>query len=264
MSIRVFLAEDNEDLARLMAKRLAERSWSVVRAGTAEEATARLRGDRFDAVVLDYQLPDGTGLELLGVVRESSPSTPVLFLTAHGSEEVALQALGLGATDYMQKSGSMLDELPTRLAGLLDRSDDVREASRVVPVEAAHAHGHAAPRPRAGIDVEEARKVLTGFVHGDVLGAGVFDGAGAPIATLLPKELDPSVLGASLLQVHAQVGVVGRLNRLSPKGYVFAVETDLGTLACTTVGGRCLVAVLVKQGSSHARERLESLAERVR
>lgn len=260
MTVRVFLAEDHDDLASLVTKRLAARGWTVVRASTANEAASRLRGDRFDAVVLDYQFPDGTGLELLGVVREASPSTPVLFLTAHGSEDVALQALGLGATEYMQKSGDMLDELPLRLAGLLDRGDDMREASRVVAVQGPHV----ASRSRAGIESEDARRLLEGFVKHDVLGAGLFDGAGAPIAASFPKELDPSVLGASLLQVHAQVGVVGRLNHVTPRGYVFSVETELGILASTTVGGRALIAVLVKPGTTHARDRLDSLAERVR
>lgn len=260
MTVRVFLAEDNDDLARLVAKRLSAQQWTVVRASTADEAASRLRGDRFDAVVLDYKLPDGTGLDLLGVVREASPSTPVLFLTAHGSEDVALQALGLGATEYMQKTGAMLEELPLRLAELLEKGDDMREAARVVPVQAPHA----AARPRAGIEPEEARRLLDGFVKNDVLGAGLFDGAGTPIATLFPTALDPAVLGASLLQVHAQVGVVGRLNHVAPRGYLFSVETELGILACTTVGGRALVAVLVKPGTTHARDRLDALAERVR
>lgn len=259
MTTRVFLAEDHDDLAALIERKLATRDWRVERARTSAEASARLRGDRFDVVVLDYKLPDGDGLELLGVVRENSPQTPVLFLTAHGSEGVALRALGLGASDYMQKSVTMLDELPSRIDALLAREGEVREASRVVAVEAPPE-----PKPRAlGVDPGVAERLLAEFVHGDVLGAALFDGAGMPIAAILPPPLDPSVLGATLLQVHAQVGLLGRLNRVSPRAYTFLVETDAGTLACTTVGGRAVVAVLVRAGA-RASERLDALAARVR
>jgi CheY-like chemotaxis protein len=260
MSVRVFLAEDSDDLAHLVMKRLGERGWTVVRAATVDEAMARLRGDRFDAIVLDYKLPGGTGLDLLAIAREAAPSTPVLFLTAHGSEEVALEAIGLGATEYMQKSGTMLAELPARLVALLARGAGERAGSRLVTVQGAH--GSARARPV--IDPKEAQRILQVLVQGDVLGAGIFDGAGAPIAALLPHGMDPALLGSSLLQVHAQVGVLGRLHHLGPKGYLFRVDTDAGILACTTVGGRALVAVLVKTGTTHASERLEMLAERMR
>src|ERR1700737_1632281 len=119
-NIRVFLAEDSDDLAWLIERKLGARAgWTVSRARTAGEAASRLRGDRFDIVVLDYMLPDGTGLDLIPVVRGSAPQTPVLFLTAHGSEDVALRALGLGATDYMQKDGNLLEDIAPRLDALL-------------------------------------------------------------------------------------------------------------------------------------------------
>lgn len=269
--LRVFLAEDNDDLAALVTKRLAAQDWSVVRAKTADEAASRLRGDRFDAVVLDYQLPDGDGLHLLPIVREASPDTPVLFLTAHGSEDVALQALGLGATDYMQKSGTMLDELPRRIAGMLSRDMESKEGSRIVTVRESRpraASASAAPGPASSgappISQADARSLLESFVRSDVIGAALFDGAGASIAALLPAGIDATVLGASLLQIHAQVGIIGRLNHFAPRAYAFTMETEHGTLACTTVGGRALVAVLVKPGSTHVHDRLQSLAARVR
>lgn len=268
--LRVFLAEDNDDLAELVSKRLVAQDWSVIRAKTADEAASRLRGDHFDAVVLDYRFPDGDGLQLLPIVREASPDTPVLFLTAHGSEDVALQALGLGATDYMQKSGSMLEELPRRITEMLRRNVDDKDGARIVTVRTARARASPAgapPPPPPGapmLSQAEARALLEGFVGHDVIGAALFDGAGASIAALLPSGLDATVLGASLLQVHAQVGIIGRLNHLAPRSYTFTMEMEHGTLACTTVGGRALVAVLVKPGSTHVQDRLATLAGRVR
>lgn len=279
MAVRVFLAEDNDDLALLVSKKLESRKWTVTRASTASEATQRLRGDRFDAIILDYKLPDGTGLELLNVARQSSPETPILFLTAHGSEDVALQALGLGASDYMQKTGTMLEELPQRVAGLLDRERDARASATVsVSVKDAHADARQAKREtqrkvdRAGaadeafgvLTQDAAKKLVEEFVTGDILGAALFDGAGEPIAALLPRSLDARALGLALVQVHAQAVLMGRTTHLAPRSYTFTLETDEGTIAATGVPNKALIAVLVRPGSSHAPERLRTLAARVR
>lgn len=274
MTVRVFLAEDNDDLALLVSKKLESRKWSVTRASTATEATQRLRGDRFDAVILDYKLPDGTGLDLLSVVRQSSPETPILFLTAHGSEDVALQALGLGASDYMQKTGTMLEELPQRVAGLLDRERDTRAGATVsLSVKEAHPEAPRRAAKRKGSAAEDAFGVLTQdaakglveeFVKGDILGAALFDGAGEPIAALLPSSIEPRALGLALVQVHAQAVLMGRTTHLAPRSYTFTLETEEGIIAATGVPNKALIAVLVKPGSSHASERLRSLAARVR
>lgn len=258
---RVFLAEDNDDLARLVARRFAERKWTLVRASTAKEAAPRLRGDRFDAVILDYQLPDGTGLDLLGVVREAAPATPVLFLTAHGSEDIALRALGLGATDYMQKSGTLLDELPARVEQLLAREPDLRSASTVVTVPV---HEKADAVSREGLSPDEARRLVESFVKGDVIGAAFFDGAGESIAALMPESVDPKALGFALVQIHAQAVLMGRTTRLAPRAYAFTLDTDEGILAATGIAGRALVAVLVRPGSTRANDRLEALAGQLR
>lgn len=262
-ALRVFIAEDNDDLAHLMERSFASRAWRVVRARTSAEARERLHGDRFDLVVLDYLLPDGNGLDLLRVVRAETPATPVLFLTAHGSEDVALRALGLGASDYMQKSGAMLEELPQRAQALVEREADLKQAARVVAVQGPDARPDRARSERGAPDASTARALLEETVKGDILGAGIFDGSGAPIAAILPSGMDAAVLGASLFQVHAQVGVVGRLNRLAPLGYRFVMDVDGGTLAATSVSGRAIVVVLVK-GAQHAEERLAILAKRVR
>lgn len=264
---RILLAEDHDDLANLVTRKLtASRAWRVERAATKQEAIQRLRGDRFDAVVLDYLLPDGSGLELLGILRESSPETPVLFLTAHGSEDVALQAMGLGATDYMQKTGELLHELPDRLDALFAHAGEVGLAARASPMgTSVRVRAHTSESGGV-VGADEAAGVLKEMTRDDVLGAAVFDGSGRPIAALLPKSLDATVLGASLVQVHAQVGVVGRLNHFAPRAYRFVLETETGTLAASTIPGRAIVAVLVdkKGGLDAAASHLDALVARLR
>lgn len=265
MSVRLFLAEDNDDLAALVVRKLTALHWNVVRVSTAEEASARLRGDKFDAVILDYQFPDGNGLDLLGVVRESSPATPVLFLTAHGSEDIAMQALGLGASDYMQKSGTMLEDLPARVEGLLSRGGDIGRAATVIAVPVtAPSPAAAGDETRPMLTPEEAKAILQDHVTGDVLGAAFFDGAGHPIAALLPGELDARALGISLVQVHAQAVLTGRTTHLTPRRYLFTLETSEGTLAATGITGRALVAILVDGDSTRAAQKLDALTKRLR
>lgn len=263
MAVRVFLAEDNDDLAHLVRRRLEANAWHVTRARTASEAASALRGDRFDAIILDYKLPDGNGLELLNIARESAPATPVLFLTAHGSEDVAMRALTLGATDYMVKTGTMLEDLPIRVQTLLGKESDMRKAATVsVSVRDVE---HATPAADdEGLAAEVGAKVLETFVKGDVIGAALYDGSGHPIAALLPTSIDARSLGIALVQVHAQAVLMGRVVNLLPRGYAFTMETSEGTIAASAVPGRAIVAVLVKPESSHAGERLRDLAARVR
>jgi two-component system nitrogen regulation response regulator GlnG len=75
----------------------------VLTAGTVEEAWRRVEEDRPDVIVLDYQLPDGSGLDLFDRIRAADPKRPVIFLTAHGTTETAIEAMKRGAFDYLGK-----------------------------------------------------------------------------------------------------------------------------------------------------------------
>lgn len=261
---RVFLAEDNDDLADLITRRLQGRgAWRVTRERTMKDAAARLEGDRFDVVVLDYRLPDGTGLDLLRVVRTAAPETPVLFLTGHGSEDVALKALGMGASDYMQKDSGLFEELPRRLDALLERSGDIAAGARVVPVQGPGDDARAAVA--APLTPEAAREALHACRHPDVLGAAIFDGAGRILAAELPAGMDPTRLGAAAFQLHAEVGIVARLADLTPRRYEFQLEVDGALLFVTTAPGRAILALLLDpQKPGVARERVAELAQRLK
>ncbi|MEA3199180.1 MAG: two-component system, OmpR family, response regulator QseB [Thermoplasmata archaeon] len=267
-SIRVFVAEDSEDLAALVGRKLeGKMGWHVVRAASLDEAQRRLQGDRFDLAIIDYLLPDGTGLDLLPLLRATSPDTPVLFLTGHGSEDVAMKAMGLGATDYMQKDGHLLENLPARLDALLARAPDLATAARVVPVQEMHEpparhRAEAAPLP----DDEHLAQVLAQLVGRDVEGAAIFDGAGKPLAALLPEGVDATRLGAAVFTLHAEVGVFGRLAGVTPRAFSFVLEHEKGLVAAGTLAGRALLAVLVapQSGEGFARERLGDLAKRLK
>jgi diguanylate cyclase (GGDEF)-like protein len=110
-SLTVALVEDNPDHALLAAEALEERGHRVVHFQKPDEVVAACRTRRWDAMILDYVLPDHSGLELLQQIAELPDAPPVVMITASGSESVAVAALKKGASDYVVKTGRHGPEL---------------------------------------------------------------------------------------------------------------------------------------------------------
>jgi two-component system nitrogen regulation response regulator GlnG len=91
---------------------------TVLPARTVAEGRARA-ADRPDVIVLDIQLPDGSGLDLFRELHEADPKRPVIFITAHGTTETAIEAMKGGAFDYLVKPLDL-----DRLSALLGRAFD--------------------------------------------------------------------------------------------------------------------------------------------
>lgn len=91
--------------------------YAVNEAGDAHEAILVLTGSHFDLIFLDLQMPDRDGLDLLPEITRLTPDTPVLILTANGSVEKAIEALRLGARDYLLK--------PIEPGQIITRVDDI-------------------------------------------------------------------------------------------------------------------------------------------
>jgi two-component system nitrogen regulation response regulator GlnG len=89
----------------------------VSSAGTVEEGWRRVEEDRPDVIVLDLQLLDGSGLDLFDRIRADDPQRPVIFLTAHGTTETAIEAMKRGAFDYIGKPFEL-----EQMSGLLERA----------------------------------------------------------------------------------------------------------------------------------------------
>ncbi len=99
----LLVVDDEETFRRLTSKELARSGYQVETAGTLEEARGLLGRKHYHVVLLDLRLPDGSGLDLLGEIRESSPSTEVLMLTAYGTVQEAIRAMKEGAHDFLTK-----------------------------------------------------------------------------------------------------------------------------------------------------------------
>jgi CheY-like chemotaxis protein len=109
------LVVDDSGVDRALAKGLLEREpeWTVACAENGQEAIARIKQAPPDIVVTDLQMPGMDGLELVTTVRASHSDVPVILMTAHGSELLALEALERGAAGYVPKSQLVDMLLPT-------------------------------------------------------------------------------------------------------------------------------------------------------
>ena len=103
---RIFLLEDDEGLGRGIAMALASQECSVTLAQTRGQAESALKGS-FSLLILDINLPDGSGLELLKKLRQEGDHTPVILLTANDLELDEVAGLEAGADDYITKPFSL-------------------------------------------------------------------------------------------------------------------------------------------------------------
>jgi AraC family transcriptional regulator len=110
---RILVVEDDDALAEAITAALAH-DYQVRYAPTGSEAIAAICESSFDLVLLDHRLPDLLGTDLLKLIKRFFPSTTVVLMTGHGSEEVAVDALRGGARDYLRKP-FQLQELVTRV-----------------------------------------------------------------------------------------------------------------------------------------------------
>ena len=116
----IFLLEDDQTLGRGIVMALEAPGRTVTLAGTLQEGRAVLARERFDLLILDINLPDGSGLELLRQLRAAGNSTPVILLTANDLELDEVTGLEAGADDYITKPFS-LAVLRARVAAQLRR-----------------------------------------------------------------------------------------------------------------------------------------------
>ncbi|WP_343736221.1 winged helix-turn-helix domain-containing protein [Acidovorax sp.] len=123
MSARLLLLEDDPAIARTVAYALERDGLTVTHSLLVHDARQQLQRTRFDLLVLDVGLPDGSGLDLLRDVRHAPPTAalPVLMLSAHGEEIDRVLGLELGADDYLTKPFSPR-ELAARVKALLRRA----------------------------------------------------------------------------------------------------------------------------------------------
>ena len=102
----ILLADDEEKILKTLGRALRDDGHEVTTASNAREATRCLNERAFDLLVIDFLMPDRTGLDVIRDLAASTPDTErpaIVMMTAHGSIESAVEAMKLGACDYLQK-----------------------------------------------------------------------------------------------------------------------------------------------------------------
>ena len=122
--MRILIVEDEEKLIDILARSLRSDGYQVDGVRTAAEGFEYAKTYAYDLVILDLQLPDGTGTGLLKRLREQGRTMPALILTARGDLDSKVENFQAGADDYVTKPVAMA-ELGLRVQALLRRGSKI-------------------------------------------------------------------------------------------------------------------------------------------
>lgn len=134
MNVNILVIEDEPDIRRNLEYNLGREGFKASSVGSLDEANEKLKSKKFDLILLDLMLPDGSGLDLCKKIKSNSETeaTPVVILTAKDDEVDKVVGFELGADDYVTKPFSVR-ELILRVKAILKRSDT--KTKEVVEVE---------------------------------------------------------------------------------------------------------------------------------
>jgi DNA-binding NtrC family response regulator len=111
--IRILIVDDESDLRNLLNHVLTQAGYEVVEAPGGEEALNILQRETFDIALLDIQMPNINGIQVLKYLQKNSPSTKAIMLTGYAGLKNAMEAKQFGATDFINKPYNIEDILAT-------------------------------------------------------------------------------------------------------------------------------------------------------
>jgi DNA-binding NtrC family response regulator len=117
---RILIVDDEPRLGRVLVEMLEGAGHDVAHAAGGAAAIQRITSGQLDVVVSDLRMPDVDGMAVLREVRRLSPGTDVVLMTAHATAQNAVEAMKLGAVDYLIKPFAM-DEFRLRISHIVDR-----------------------------------------------------------------------------------------------------------------------------------------------
>lgn len=118
LKAKVLLVDDEEDFLKTLAERLEARGLKVSTATSGEEAVTDAKKNGYDLIVLDLSMPGIDGLETLKRIKLTQPEAEIIMLTGQGSIRTGIEAMKLGAEDYLQK--------PVNISVLMDKISEAR------------------------------------------------------------------------------------------------------------------------------------------
>ncbi|HEY40288.1 MAG TPA: response regulator [Dehalococcoidia bacterium] len=130
MPEKILITDDEHHVLEATMRRLKNRGYDVAGAESGKEALERIASEPYDLLLLDIKMPDISGLELLRQVKGINPEIMAIIVTGYGSVENAIEAMELGALDFVRKPAS-IDELTVAIEGALARGRLQKENTRL-------------------------------------------------------------------------------------------------------------------------------------
>lgn len=134
LKAKVLLVDDEVDFLTALAERLTTRGMKVSTATRGEDAVAKVEGEGFDLIILDLAMPGMDGLETLKRIKAKQPEAEIIILTGQGSIRTGIEAMKLGAEDFLQKPVSIA-ELTGKISEAKDKRMLVLQAKSVKEIE---------------------------------------------------------------------------------------------------------------------------------
>lgn len=121
---QILIVEDDNLLNKTLAYNLASDGYGITSAANARTAASALKAEVFDLVLLDINLPDGSGYDLCRLLKPKYPDTVVIFLTANDQECDQIRGYEAGAVDYITKPFS-IGALQRKISAMFARLDTI-------------------------------------------------------------------------------------------------------------------------------------------
>ena len=118
MSIKVLLVDDEQEFTEILSERMQTRGLNVDIAENGLVALEKVKDKSYDAVVLDLAMPEMDGIETLKQMLKVNPDLQIIFLTGNATLEKGIEAVKLGAVDFMEK--------PVNIGKLLEKIDEAK------------------------------------------------------------------------------------------------------------------------------------------
>jgi len=125
--MNILIIDDNQEILFGLEKLLNEAHFTTITAPNLQKAKEALEKQEYDLIILDWMLPDGSGVEFLAQMRKEFYSTSVLLLSSKAEIDEKVEALDAGADDYLQKPFSNI-ELLARIRALLRRESAYKKS----------------------------------------------------------------------------------------------------------------------------------------
>jgi DNA-binding NtrC family response regulator len=124
MSIKVLLVDDEKDFTAILSERMKSRGIDVDIASTGQMAINYVREKAYDAIILDLAMPEMDGIATLKQILKENPDSQVIFLTGHATLEKGIEAVKLGAIEFMEK--------PVDINKLLEKVNEAKSKREIL------------------------------------------------------------------------------------------------------------------------------------